>query len=341
MLMVVFGAGASFDSVPHRPPAQNNIESRPPLANDLFGDRALFGRSLARFPACHAIVPDLRDLPAGVSLESVLEDFQAEAETYGLGIRQLAAVRYYLQCMIGECESQWESEAAQGITNYKTLLDRINRFRKPGEPVCLVTFNYDTMLERALLPFDVSITSLEGYVNNKTWKLFKLHGSVNWGRQIETLIDNVDGPDEWTLAGRLIDQAADLTLTEQYWLVNQRPLVRYDGRAMLPALAIPLERKTQFECPAYHLEALKLCLPEVDKILVIGWRATDTPFLELLRTTGRQAIRGLVVAGDADKAAEVIGNLKNGLDRPGEFRASAGGFTDLIKQRGADEFLKM
>ena len=39
MLMVVFGAGASYDSVPAHPVGVEDI--RPPLAKDLFQDRPI------------------------------------------------------------------------------------------------------------------------------------------------------------------------------------------------------------------------------------------------------------------------------------------------------------
>jgi hypothetical protein len=42
MIMVIFGAGASYDSVPSRPPrglnARQFLPNRPPLASELFLD---------------------------------------------------------------------------------------------------------------------------------------------------------------------------------------------------------------------------------------------------------------------------------------------------------------
>jgi hypothetical protein len=72
MLLVIFGAGASYDSVPHLPPFQlsrvanqNNWnplpelqspglheQSRPPLANGLFDTRGIFVNVMSQFREC-------------------------------------------------------------------------------------------------------------------------------------------------------------------------------------------------------------------------------------------------------------------------------------------------
>ena len=43
----------------------------------------------------------------------------------------------------------------------------------------LVTFNYDTMIENALLGREVIIRDIDGYVTDDRYKLVKVHGSVN------------------------------------------------------------------------------------------------------------------------------------------------------------------
>lgn len=62
MILVIFGAGASYDSVPSKPPAKvprAQHPSRLPLASELFLDTGVFADSLTRFPQCHPIVPYL------------------------------------------------------------------------------------------------------------------------------------------------------------------------------------------------------------------------------------------------------------------------------------------
>lgn len=341
MLMVVFGAGASYDSAPSHPPPPRGTpdpwgQVRLPLADHLFQERTLFAPILRRFPRAQDVTPRLRHLQPGETVESVMEVLRAEADTDPRRHRQLAAVRYYLQSAIWECEADWDQRAAQGVTNYKSLLDAIEHRRKPNEMVCLVSFNYDTMLESALPTVGPEIRSISDYVASKSYKVIKVHGSVNWGREVEPPVDLDAVTDERDL----IDRAATLTMTERYHVVNQRPMVRLDPqRPLIPAIAIPLQRKGTFECPAEHLAALDQCLPEVERLLVVGWQGTDAHFLKLLHDRGRQNIRGLVVAGHPQLARQVINSLKAGLDRPGEFREGQGGFTDFMVRHEAEAFL--
>ncbi len=94
MLMVIFGAGASYDSLAVPPEGNSRLRLyRPPLANELFGWR--FGNDIDRFPQCKPIIPYLQ-VP-GVNVESELERLQNEASECPEGHKQLATIRYYLQ----------------------------------------------------------------------------------------------------------------------------------------------------------------------------------------------------------------------------------------------------
>jgi hypothetical protein len=88
--MVIFGAGASYDSLARYPPESGAaMEWRPPLANQLFDER--FGRYIQQFRQMHAVVPDLENHTGSVSVETVLERFQSEAATYPRRLNQLTA----------------------------------------------------------------------------------------------------------------------------------------------------------------------------------------------------------------------------------------------------------
>jgi hypothetical protein len=193
MLMVVFGAGASYDSIPQlRPGASSKLPAhsladavvaeqyRLPLANELFDNRPDFVRAIQRFPKCQAVIPYLRQPPPGKTVENVLEALQTEASNYPERIRQLAAIRYYLHFTPWDCGRNWEA-ASRGVTNYKTLLDQIQRWRKPADQVCLVTFNYDGMLENALPSVGLYVRELRDYITSEEYKIIKPHGSVKLG----------------------------------------------------------------------------------------------------------------------------------------------------------------
>ena len=352
MLMVIFGAGASYDSCPTYSPGMSiegtvdggalNSYNRPPLANELFANRPFFAHTITRFPDCQPIVPRLRRLK-GETLEAALEDLQTQANDYPRGRRQLAAVRCYLHQVICGSENAW-GRVTVGVTNYKSLLDQIER-AQPKEPVCLVTFNYDTLLEDALRQFGLPINSFEDYTKSHPfYRVFKLHGSTNWAREIDTdaPIQIEMGFEPESVFALLMENWDSIRVTDRYlfsphdWIgVNARKL-------MFPAIAIPVEKKRSFECPAEMLESLVELLPGVSKLLVIGWRATEAHFLGLLgnRLAGlRGGIRLHVVAkGEGDDVrVRICRALAN--NPPASFSVEPGGFTDFILGGRVADFL--
>ncbi len=75
MLMVVFGAGASYDSFPSGLPNSTDWEDRrPPLANELFDNRPAFGPVVSRFPRCQPIISRLRHRGAFVPPQLEMEN---------------------------------------------------------------------------------------------------------------------------------------------------------------------------------------------------------------------------------------------------------------------------
>jgi hypothetical protein len=247
MLTVIFGAGASFDSIPSLaapsfPAIDSGDDDRPPLANELFANRQAFKEAMARFPACQPIAPYL-DVPPGTSVESRLEHLRGEAAQYSVRHSQLAAVRFYLHFMLWECERRWLSRA-YGITNHKTLLDQIERWRKPTEHVTLVTFNYDRIIEDALPAVGLNILTIDHYVSHPIYRLIKLHGSVDWGREVDTPIAAAKSDGVWSVISEVIERAAELTVSTRYRRIVGHPVGLQDGIPLFPAIAIPVETST-------------------------------------------------------------------------------------------------
>lgn len=174
MLMVIFGAGASYDSSLDFPPPQPQGGGyatvtgtpaappdpreawRPPLATELFRDpNGVFGDIVAnnRYRKLLPILPRLRQPSKSRSVEQELESWQAEAGADPERKRQLFAVRYYLHDLLQKVSDEWLKHTS-GVTNYVNLLDQIRHLNPPRGAVCLVTFNYDLLLDRALLSFN-------------------------------------------------------------------------------------------------------------------------------------------------------------------------------------------
>ncbi|SRR6266566_4176818 len=157
MLMVIFGAGASYDSSPDFPPSAGSevIRSepwRPPLTNELFLDtNGSFGDIVLRYPRLHGILPFLRRPQKGRSVEQQLELYMDEAWVDEERKRQLFSVRYYLHDLFRFVSTEW-LKRTNGVTNYATLIDQIRSLNTTREPVCLVSFNYDLLLDKAIFP---------------------------------------------------------------------------------------------------------------------------------------------------------------------------------------------
>ncbi len=361
MLMVVFGAGASYDALGDRPPMPPasglrpdmsfmDIKYRLPLANELFEGRDLFAPWIERFQECAPIVSRLRRLPSGSNLERELEKLQQEAAGYPQRWVQLHAIRYYLRGIIWSCEMALIN-GSKGVTNYAGLLDRLGYWRKlhPSEEVHFITFDYDTLLERACaaalgLPFP----SMVSYMSRIT-RLYKPHGSVNWVRIVENPEVDAANPEH-----SIIQLGDSLRLREDSYHVqdpNTSP-ARLEERHIYPAIALPLETKSAFECPASHLHYLRRDIANVTRLLVIGWRATEAHFLKLWKEQAPVAhlAKVAIVAGTLHDAQVVERHLREGgIGVPTPLAASASsqtrfllfdkGFTEFLRSPMLDEFL--
>lgn len=351
MLLVIFGAGASYDSIPSKPlplpftgllsneiNAPLAIEFRPPLANELFADRIFMADWVNNFPHCQPIIPYLRNL-GGKTVEQVLQELQEEGQHNPRRRKQMAAVQYYLQSMLFECTNHWNPEA-KGVTNYKTLLDQIEHCRKPKERVSIVTFNYDTLVESALHEVGLTIRSMDDYINHDIFSLIKVHGSINWAREVITSITVSQSKSKLDLAQELIEDIDQLNITDNYRMIEEYPISSVGSTCFFPALAIPVERKSTFVCPNDHFDALVQILKEVKKFLIIGWRATEEHFLNLLsQNIGKKRIQVLTVAGNHSEGDDINHSILQYIPE-GSFQSAEGGFTQFVVNRAGEKFLR-
>jgi hypothetical protein len=363
MLMVIFGAGASYDSAqafrlaypggggygpgvsPPAPFRQTGGPWRPPLANDLFRDpEHEFGHIVQRYPKLTHILPYLREPSNGRSVEEELEFLQARAHGHPERASQFASVTYYLRDLLLEVSNQWRDKTS-GVTNYAPLVDEILRLDKSGEPICLVTFNYDLLLDRALYSFGYQRKNPElDFLAHKRLKLFKPHGSVNWARFVDVDV-NLDIRVSPQL---LIERADTIRLTDEFTII---PGIDPDdsfqrGRTVFPVIAIPFQNKTQdtFVWPASHRDHLMELLPSVRKILVIGWQAKEAHFLELLQSNLRGVTHLMVIGRDRLDSEQILQYFARQIARTlhpqCEFYKGEGGFTQFVVNREGQPFLE-
>lgn len=314
--MVIFGAGASYDSVPEDEwgAMQHVSPYRPPLTIDLFSKREPFDQALIAYWRCGGLVGELRSVVArGAPLEEALQRYRQMADDGNDDLaKQLLALRFYLREIVGECTSQWMRLAA-AVTNYRTLINLLERFRREtDERILLVTFNYDEMLEAALIQtVGGSFDELDDYLDaSQGYRLFKPHGSTSWRHLVELS------------RGTTIEQ-----LFEEFGSYRIRDfIVKSDDRtdtAYIPALAVPTVAKSIHECPQLHIDTLQDDLPDVDRLLVVGWRGQERSFLDLLskgiskKPTNLPPLQGLVVSGTGENAsnvAELLGEVLHGAN---------------------------
>jgi hypothetical protein len=183
----------------------------------------------------------------------------------------------------------------------------------------------------------VQINTLDDYIADDRYKLIKLHGSIDWAREVRTVINGIGSMNTWMVANELMARAPDLNVSDQYRTVSEYPIGRIDDKAYFPALAIPVETKRSYECPASHLSALEQILGKVTSILVVGWRGSEEQFIKQV-ATHCPTERVLVVAAGESDAREVAGRLEVAGVR-GHVQISRAGFTDFVINREADPFL--
>jgi len=173
-------------------------------------------------------------------------------------------------------------DQAAGVSNYTTLIGYIERFRQSEEPVILITFNYDTLIERALsLHFDdFNFKAINDYIRRPAYKLFKLHGSLNWGHPIEDDARLDVHQTAERLRNVIIDLSDSIHYENDKFAVLDEPRVVVKDWLYLPAISIPVQLKSHFSCPQEWLPHLDTLLDGVSNLLVIGWRGGEEHFLK-------------------------------------------------------------
>ena len=325
MLLVIVGAGASYDSVPDFSPLSEPY--RPPLADQLFANNANYAKLLSQFPYAAAVASRARLMRGPGSLEKHLQQLRDEEDRDAARLKQLLAVKYYLRALLSECSWAWTRESGGG-TNYATLVDLIEQCRIPARgEVTYVSFNYDTLLESGLASRDKKFPRLTSYVEGSV-RLVKIHGSINWGQ----VVTSPALPRAASFDPQFLCEIADqLTTTEDYRLAPDTRFQSQTNRSsiLVPAIAIPTQKKRGFACPDEHVRVLREALPHVGGVLTIGWRGAEDHFLSLLGEGIRPNTPAYVVSRGVSNCQETSANLSR--HRIATERESDDGFTGAMR----------
>lgn len=347
MLMVVFGAGASYDSSPNNPSCtvQLDVGVRPPLANDLFETTVYKSNILNDYPGVASLFDDFSKTGRGTdSLERTLQKFRDGADEDPIRYCQLAAVKFYLRDLIKSIAEKWAKDHAENATTHSRLLKQMHACRPPGEPILIVTFNYDILIDLAIGGWPKhQIDNIDDYVKHDRFKLIKMHGSTNWGRKVDLsstrIRDSLPRRNAKHISNYLINNADTLDLHNEYRIIDDD--LSFGKSVYMPALSIPLAKKQDTkdcEYPHEHWVAMNKLLPNVSRILTIGWSAGDTYFLDkILAPNLLSRVQAHVVGADVNDAKEIKEKITNHLSIPVSYGEH--GFTRFVAEKDGVNFM--
>jgi hypothetical protein len=214
--------------------------------------------------------------------------------------------------------------------------------------VLFVTLNYDLLLDRRL---DVlsPLNTLQDYVKpDRRWALIKLHGSVDWGRVVQS--GSVEGP------GDLFRPPADLAYSHQIEIAprylagaGESSLNTFrrhppDGPYIqFPALSVPLGEEDELSCPPEHVEHMtsRIQLSEGLHILVVGYSGIDLEVLNLLKRTDTTIKTLAVVNKDKHEADRVHARMASQIEPRGVGSGWVwpGDFSEFVQGDGWERYL--
>jgi hypothetical protein len=321
MLTIIFGAGASYDSDPTNPSINHNSgryseSSRPPLAKDLFDTR--YGDFTRKYPQAQQLFPRLRN--AAPDIEQELEKIKNESATYLPYNARLLSMRFYLRDVVSSSIQSW-CNSFTDVTTYHHLLDIIDRWQNVNKKeVALVSFNYDTLLEKACSDvLGINFAKMSDYTENSTpYRIYKVHGSTDWFHQVENV------------QGSVFNSTEKLIWTNKF---SKSSSTDSESVQFVPAIAIPTAQKSSFEFPGEHLTSLISDLHQTTDIISIGWRGAEEHFLKLLndQSISLSNRRLMVVGIDPKNTGETSQKIKKDSPIPyGNLLESYKGFSGFV-----------
>jgi hypothetical protein len=311
MLLIITGAGASASLNPLK---RSNVGL--PLTDNLLTAASMDNR----FPRLTQLLPKIqRGLQRGEALEAILESFSRESAEDPVRGVQLSEMRIYLRLLI----KNKASDFSDGPTVYDDLVERIRHWcATSAGTFCAATFNYDTLMDEALQRAGLNYFRTEDAVSMPTAPFrgyFKLHGSTNWQYRVAIQKDVTHLPGGGrTIGGRTLRTypPSEQELLGAKLSVNHQDSFQLTNEGeqyfeSYPALAIPVAFKndSMFVIPRPELQKLTDLLKEATGILVVGWRAMEGHFLDILRNARIDVPVQLVCRGGGPFASDILSKL--------------------------------
>jgi hypothetical protein len=337
-LFVIIGAGASFDCVPVGMSVPSDDDYHPPLTPDLFRTRrAGYASILAQYPLAKAAAAELATVDSAVSLETQLRERYRDSE-YEHDRRIFRGVLPYLQDLLYTISHKF-TDFPQ---NYEVLVTKLLRLKE----VVFVSLNYDLFLDNTLLAVNPDKSAMSWYIRDEhKWSLIKLHGSVDWGRELQSgrvaRLKDFTAPEDDARLAREISLRRGGTLDEIRGIASHLS-PSMPSQAYFPALAVPVGQADELVCPPEHVDFLKQRLAETQAkhVLVIGYSGLDQEVVSLIRESGGGVKTLTVVDRNGQANYDVVGRLAAQGIRARDTEQSSGGFNEWIHNGELDMFVK-
>ena len=238
--------------------------------------------------------------------------------------QQLIALQFYLKDFF-----QKVSGGYYNYNHYKVLKDKI---LKSKATACVVNFNYDTLFENSI--GGSKWEEIDHYIRGNI-KVVKVHGSCNWSYVLKK---DVEDDNRYGISDSY-EYLKEYPATVLQNMYHDKRIAQSSSTSSIhqfPVIAIPTFNTKQFFCPDHHISELKVAMHQIDRVLIIGWKAGDIHLIKMMEDNITQPVAIAVVGGSRAGIKEVrdkLSNIKNAT-----FSMEVVGFSNFIKSKECTTF---
>lgn len=327
----IFGAGASHDCIDLEMVDPLSKDWQPPLANKIMGElgQNRYDDMLRDFPILSSLVPKIRRKmrEPDFDFENYMLLIKKNAENNIEALAELICMRFYLRKLFSNCSDSYVNTG----DNYTALIGTLLNLSSTKPKITFATFNYDTILDQALVGKGVikQLEDMKDYIYYH-FKYIKLHGSIDWAYTFD--IDGMHGnnPSECSRYMAINYPLLGTAIQEKNMMNISSAVADVLPYSTVPAIAIPITDKADFECPDKHMSQLVSSLKDAENIVCIGWKAGDKHFRNLLKQYCSVRHPKLIVVSRDEIGASTIVEILSEDFAPRSTMAIGGGFSSFI-----------
>ena len=309
MKVFIFGAGASLGSQGKDP--HPDVSSRAPLVDQLFDPQ--YGDSARNILSDEDFQEGRLGAQSAGSLEKWLTQRWEQIESRKQEITKTSEraffgrICFYIWNLLQKVSNTYNPSSNGYYLFTKKLKDQ-------DEPFGLMSFNYDTLLDRAVKSqFGVPLISLDDYFRVP---LIKPHGSVNWLSHRRDTDPSTYGRTLFDLPG-LLSQASNqifnggplnfgnvqvLYPDDPELSVVQYISSKFDSQYFYPLILLPLTVKQYDFLAGFNDKIIskgKEILSTAGEIYLIGYRAADDVIRDMFKEVKSEAVLHVVSLDDS------------------------------------------